>query len=48
MLACAEQGIELCVIDVSRQKYFKEHSSQAFLDIIMEIINGRLCIPSNP
>ena len=39
MLACAERGIELCVIDVSHQKYFKEHTSMIFLSFITDLIN---------
>jgi hypothetical protein len=42
MLACAERGIELCVIDVSRQKYFKEQRALEFLPIITTIINSKL------
>lgn len=37
--ACLEHNIELCIIDASQQKYFKEKSSQKYLDIIMNIIN---------
>lgn len=37
--ACLEQGIELCIIDTSQQKYFKEKSSKEFLNIIVNIIN---------
>ena len=36
--ACAEKGISLCIIDTSGQKYFKETTSQKFLDIIVKII----------
>ena len=39
--ACIEQGIELCVIDTSQQKYFKEQTSQKYLDIINKIINDK-------
>jgi hypothetical protein len=42
ILACAEREIELCVIDVSRQNYFKEKTSIQFLNIIQKIINLRL------
>ena len=42
MLACAEHGIELCIIDISHQKYFKQQSSTKFLDIIKQLINSRL------
>lgn len=39
--ACLEKGIELCIIDSSTQKYFKEKTSQKYLDIIEKIINLR-------
>lgn len=42
MLACSENGIELCVIDVSSQKYFKEKTSLKYLEIIKQIINSKL------
>ena len=38
MLACAEHGIELCIIDNSQMKHFKEKGAQKFLDIIENII----------
>jgi hypothetical protein len=40
--ACSENGISLCIIDTSKQKYFKEASSKEFLDIITRIINENL------
>ena len=40
--ACLEQGIELCIIDSSKQKYFTEKKSQQFLVIIQNIINQKL------
>jgi len=40
--ACLEHGIELCIIDSSQQKYFKEKTSQKYLNIINGIINLRL------
>lgn len=40
--ACLENNIELCIIDTSTQKYFKEHTSQKFLDIISTVINQKL------
>ncbi len=39
--ACLEKKIELCVIDTSSQRYFKEKNSQKFLSIITEIINKK-------
>lgn len=38
ILACAESGIELCILDTSKMKYFKEHGAQEFLDIIESVI----------
>ncbi len=40
--ACLEKGIELCIVDTSKQRYFKEKTSQEFLDIITKIINSKL------
>lgn len=40
--ACLERGIELCVIDTSAQKYFKENTSKKYLDIIVKIIEQKL------
>ena len=37
--ACLEQGIELCIIDTSQQKYFKEQTSKIYLDIIINTMN---------
>ena len=37
---CINNNISLCVIDTSSQKYFKEHSSQKFLNIIIEVIEN--------
>lgn len=37
---CQKLGISLCVIDTSSQKYFKEQSSQRFLDIIVSLIES--------
>jgi hypothetical protein len=42
--ACLEKNIELCIIDTSSQKYFKEKSSEKFLSIITEIINKKLAV----
>ena len=38
--ACIEQGIELCIIDTSSLKYFKEQTAKKYLDIICDIINN--------
>jgi hypothetical protein len=39
--ACFDAKIDLCVIDTTSQKYFKEKTSKVFLDIITNIINQR-------
>ncbi len=36
--ACIENNIELCTIDVSSLKYFKENNAQPYLDIIINVI----------
>lgn len=42
--ACLEKGIELCIIDTSQQKYFKEKTSKKYLNIVTKIINQKtLC-----
>ena len=40
--ACLEQNIELCIIDSSSLKYFKERNIKKFLDIISTIISKNL------
>ena len=40
--ACLEQGIELCIIDMSNLSYFKSEKAQKYLDIIVNIINSKL------
>ena len=42
MLACAERNIEMCSIDTSSFKYFKEQRTMKFLKIIQDIIDSRL------
>lgn len=37
--ACADNNITLCMIDTSKQKYFKESTSKEFLDIIVYHVN---------
>lgn len=41
ILACAEKGIGLCVIDTSSFTYFKEQNAQKYLDIINNILSPR-------
>ena len=38
MIACYEQGIELCVIDISSVEQFTKKEGKRFLDIIIQII----------
>ena len=40
--ACLERNIELCIIDTSKQKYFKEKTSIVFKNIISDLINSKL------
>lgn len=40
--ACLEHEIELCIIDTSQQKYFKEKSSLKYLNIITNIISKNM------
>jgi hypothetical protein len=39
---CIANKIDLCIIDTTQQKYFKEQSSYTYLNIIIDIINSRL------
>jgi hypothetical protein len=41
---CHENKIDLCIINTSKQKVFKQKSSEIYLNIITEIINSRLTI----
>jgi len=38
---CQEHKIDLCIIDTSGQKYFKESTSKKYLDIILNLITKR-------
>ena len=42
--SCHDARIDLCTIDTSGQKYFKESTSKKYLDIINNIIKERLSI----
>ena len=42
--ACHDAKIDLCTIDTSGQKYFKESTSKKYIDIINNIIKERLSI----
>lgn len=41
---CHEKKIDLCIIDVSQQKYTKPSTSKKYLDIITNIVKDRLLI----
>lgn len=41
IIECYNKGIDLYIIDTSSQKYFKEMTSQKFLDIIIGIVNRK-------
>jgi hypothetical protein len=41
---CHDLKIDLCIIDVSEQKYVKPSTSKKYLDIITNIVNERLLI----
>ena len=40
--ACLENNIELCIIDASQLKYFKERNCIKYLDIVTKIINLKI------
>jgi hypothetical protein len=40
--ACLENEIELCIIDVSQMKYFKEEKAQWVLNIISKIVDDKV------
>ena len=40
--ACIEKGIELCIIDTSKQTYFKEQTARKYLDIVTNIIDIKI------
>ena len=40
--ACLEQGIELCIIDTSKHKYFKEQTCLPYLKIIQDILSLKI------
>lgn len=39
--ACIENKISLCIIDVSKFTYFKEHNAKIYLNILLQIINNK-------
>lgn len=43
--ACLERGIELCIIDTSRLKYFKIQQAEPYLKIIKRIIKRKMVGP---
>lgn len=42
ILACAEKGIELCVLDTMSLTYFKKQHAEKFLRIISQFISSRI------
>ena len=48
ILACAEKGISLCLIDVSQIKYFKDRTSKPILEIIQKIIDQAISLVPLP
>lgn len=42
--ACLEHNIELCIIDTSYFKHFKEDKAKEFLNIISSIINLKVTV----
>ena len=40
--ACIEKGIELCIIDTSKQAYFKEQTARKYRDIVTNIIDIKI------
>jgi len=42
--ACLEKNIELCIIDTSKLKYFKEQNAKEYLDIILNILLSKMRI----
>ena len=40
--ACLEKQIELCIIDTSHMKYFKEKIANKYLNIVCSIINAKV------
>lgn len=40
--ACLERGIELCIIDTSKEKQFKKEKSIKYLNIINDIIKNKI------
>ena len=48
MLACAERGIDLCVLDVSHMKLFKEKAAQRYLDLLETVLRNRRDLNPRP
>lgn len=45
--ACLENGIELCIIDVSHIKYLKEEKAREVLSIIQKLVNSKISLRSD-
>lgn len=44
--ACIENGIELCIIDISSVKHFKIEKCKNYLEIITKVITSKLGVPN--
>lgn len=44
---CVQHKIDLCVIDASKHRYFKEQNCKPYLDIITAIIDDRMAGPKD-
>lgn len=42
IISCYKKGIELCVIDTSKERYFKQAKCIKYLEIITTLINSKL------
>jgi len=47
MQICAQNGLELCVIDTSAQKYFKPKGSEKYLCIITNLLATKKVFPNS-
>ena len=45
--ACLERGIEMCIIDTSKQIYFKSTTSQKYLEIIKSLVDKKMSCDSH-
>lgn len=45
--ACLEKGIELCVLDVSEEKGFKQSSSLKYLEVVKSAIQNKIAVETS-